>query len=93
MPIEQPLAKKNVKSEVFTLKWTNSKLINFNAVKSIVCRSDMKEITVTNPCKISRIARKRKLYNRFESNNTKWCKRRDVFLIIKTQFLMVSKWK
>ena len=63
--------KEECKVRGFTLNWANSKLINFDAVKSIVCGSDVKEITVTNPCKISRLARKRKLYNRVESKKYK----------------------
>ncbi len=52
----------------FTLNFTNSKLINFEAVKSMVTDPESRRtITVTNPNKICRDKRKRKLYNRRES--------------------------
>lgn len=51
----------------FTLNWTNSKVINFEAIKSIICTSQEKQIEVINPCKISRDSRKRKLLNRTET--------------------------
>uniref|UniRef100_A0A8W8JGF1 DNA-directed DNA polymerase n=1 Tax=Magallana gigas TaxID=29159 RepID=A0A8W8JGF1_MAGGI len=51
----------------FTLNWTNSKVINFEAIKSIICISQEKQIEVINPCKISRDSRKRKLLNRTET--------------------------
>ena len=57
----------------FTLNWTNSQLINFEAIKNMVCSSHRHEenILVTNPYKISRHARKRKLYNRTEQKKYK----------------------
>lgn len=42
----------------FTLNWTNSKVINFEAIKSIICTSQEKQIEVINPCKISKDSRK-----------------------------------
>lgn len=51
----------------FTLNWTNSKLINFDAIKSIICEDNDREVVVHNPCKITRDSRKRKLLNREES--------------------------
>ena len=59
--------KETCKVRGFTLNYTNSQLINFKSVKSIV--TDPKSypnITVTNPSKICREKRKRKLYNRQE---------------------------
>ena len=54
----------------FTLNYTNSKLINFEAVKAIVTDSkSSSNIVVTNPCKICRDKRKRKLYNREEKKS------------------------
>ena len=51
----------------FTLHFTNSHLINFEAVKAIVTEpSETTTITVTNPQKICMDKRKRKLYNREE---------------------------
>lgn len=54
----------------FSLHYTNSQLINFETVKTLV--TDPKScanITVTNPNKICRDKRKRKLYNRKEMKN------------------------
>ena len=51
----------------FTLNYTNSQLINFESVKDMVTESEEKTITVTNPSKICRDKRKRKLYNREEN--------------------------
>ena len=59
--------KETCKVRGFTLNYTNSQLINFESVKSIV--TDPKShpnITVTNPSKICREKRKRKVYNRKE---------------------------
>jgi len=50
----------------FTLNFTNSGLINFDAVKDLVVNKTTESITVTNPSKICRDSRKRKLYNRKE---------------------------
>jgi len=56
----------------FTLNFSNSRLINFAAVKELVINeSEQNEITVTNPSKICRDARKRKLYNRKEEKKYK----------------------
>ena len=55
--------KETCKVRGFTLNYTNSQLINFNSVKHIV--TDPKSgpnITVTNPSKICRDKRKRKIY-------------------------------
>ena len=72
------LGKEECKVRGFTLNWTNSKLINFRNVESMINGSGLQEITVTNPCKISRDARKRKLYNRVEHKiyKTVYTKRR-----------------
>ena len=55
----------------FTLNWENSKIINFDAIKSMICPSDdinrISVINIVNPCKITRHSRKRKLYNRVEN--------------------------
>ncbi|XP_062568063.1 uncharacterized protein LOC134230308 [Saccostrea cucullata] len=61
--------KEECKVRGFTLNWANSKLINFDAIKSIICTS--KQIEIINPCKISRDSRKRKLLNRREAKNYK----------------------
>ena len=60
-------AKETCKVRGFTFNFTNSKLINFDSVKHIVTDSKSKPtITVTNPSKICRDKRKRKLYNKEE---------------------------
>lgn len=51
----------------FTLNWANSKLINFDAIKSLIHTSRDEQIKLVNPCKISRDSRKRKLLNRVET--------------------------
>lgn len=51
----------------FTLNWANSKLINFEAIKSLICTAQDRQIEIINPCKISRDSRKRKLLNRTET--------------------------
>ena len=61
--------KETCKVRGFSLNFTNSRLINFDSVKQIVTESEQKTITVTNPSKICRDKRKRKLYNR-EENKT-----------------------
>ena len=61
--------KETCKVRGFSLNYTNSRLINFESVKSIVTEAEEKTITVTNPSKICRDKRKRKLYNR-EENKT-----------------------
>lgn len=43
----------------FTSNWTNSKVINFEATKSLICTEQDKQIEIINPCKISRDSRKR----------------------------------
>ena len=49
----------------FTLNWTNVQLINLSSIKEIILNKDnIETIKTTNPRKISRIATKRKLYNR-----------------------------
>ena len=54
----------------FTLNYTNSQLINFDSVKHIVTDTrSTPTITVTNPSKICRDKRKRKLYNREEQKS------------------------
>ena len=51
----------------FTLNYTNSQLINFDSVKDIVTApQSSSHIAVTNPSKICRDKRKRKMYNREE---------------------------
>ena len=61
--------KETCKVRGFSLNFTNSRLINFDSVKEIGTESEQKTITVTNPSKICRDKRKRKLYNR-EENKT-----------------------
>ena len=56
--------KEECKVRGFTLNWANSKLIHFDAIKSIICTSHDRQIETVNPCKISRDSRKRKLLNR-----------------------------
>lgn len=63
--------KEECKVRGFTLNWTNSKLINFDSIKSMICTSQDQQIEIVNPCKISRDSRKRKLPNRVESKNYK----------------------
>ena len=54
----------------FTLNFTNSQLINFESVKTLLIDpSEKSTITVTNPHKICRDKGKRKLYNREEEKN------------------------
>ena len=48
---------------------TNSDLINLSAMKEIVVAKTRDCITTKNPRKISRLARKRTLYNRIEEND------------------------
>ena len=56
----------------FTLNFANNRLINFAAVKELIIgESERNEITITNPSKICRDARKRKLYNRREEKRYK----------------------
>jgi len=55
----------------FTLNFTNSRLVNFDAVKDLIVNNTGKSITVTIPSKISRDSRKRKLYNRKEDKEYK----------------------
>ena len=55
----------------FTLNLKNSRLINFDVVKDMVLNDGTKKVTVTNPQKISRDSRKRKLYNREENKEYK----------------------
>lgn len=50
---------------------TNSKLINFNAIRDIVVEKKLYSIQTVNPRKISRLPRKRKLYNRIEEKDYK----------------------
>jgi hypothetical protein len=52
----------------FTLNFKNSQMINFQAIKDMVVNGKEGK-TVVNPCKISRDARKRKIYNREEQKN------------------------
>ena len=61
--------KEECKVRGFTLNWANSKLINFQAIKSIICTSHDRQIEIVNHCKISRDSRKRKLLNRVETKN------------------------
>lgn len=49
--------------EGFTLNWKNSKLINFEAIRDMIGTSRKSVVTVSNPNKICRDSRKRKLYN------------------------------
>lgn len=59
--------KETCKVRGFTLHYTNSQLLNFESVKAIVTDPNSTQtITVTNPSKICRDKRKRKLYNREE---------------------------
>ncbi len=54
----------------FTLHYTNSQLINFDTVKAIVTDpTSTQNITVTNPRKICREKRKRKLVNKKEEKS------------------------
>ena len=53
----------------FTLYVTSSQLINLESVKRMVLDPSEKTITVTNPQKICRDKRKRKLYSREEEKN------------------------
>ena len=55
----------------FTLNYTNSQLVNFGAVKDLVVNKAIKSITLTNPTKISRHSRKRKLINKREDKEYK----------------------
>ena len=51
----------------FSLNFHNSKMINFDVIKEMVVSKNYDaSLTTYNPCKISRLARKRKLYNREE---------------------------
>jgi hypothetical protein len=54
----------------FTLNYSNSQLINFKSVKNIVTEPQKNSnIVITNPSKICRDKRKRKLYNREEKKS------------------------
>ena len=62
--------KETCKVRGFTLNYTNSKLINFESVRHIVTDPEhCKNIVVTNPSKICRDKRKRKLYNTEENKS------------------------
>lgn len=61
--------KEECKVRVFILNWINSRLINSEAIKDIICTANDKQIEIHNPCKISRDKRKRKLLNRKENKN------------------------
>ncbi|KAK3099339.1 hypothetical protein FSP39_002841 [Pinctada imbricata] len=65
------LGKEECKVRGFTLNWKNANLINMKSVRSMILGTGLKEIIVTNPCKISRHAKKRKLYNRVEHKKYK----------------------
>jgi len=59
--------KETCKVRGFSLNFTNSKLINFDATRGIVTNPGLRQhVTLANPSKISREKRKRKLYNREE---------------------------
>lgn len=58
--------KEECKVRGFTLNWKNSKLINFEAIRDMICTSRKSVVTVSNPNKICRDSRKRKLYNQCE---------------------------
>jgi len=54
----------------FSLNFANSQLINFEAIRAIVTSDERDgKIVVTNPSKISREKRKRKIYNREEKKS------------------------
>jgi len=59
--------KETCKVRGFSLNYTNSQLINFDAIKAIVTGSTQQHVTLTNPSKISREKRKRILYNQIEN--------------------------
>lgn len=59
--------KEECKVRGFTLNWKNSKLINFEAIRDMICTSRKSVVTVSNPNKICRDSRKRKLYNQCEN--------------------------
>ena len=63
----------------FTLNFKNCKIINFKAIKDIVVHGQEGK-TVVNPNKISRDARKRKIYNRVESKKYKMVYNKRVIL-------------
>ena len=76
--------KETCKVRGFSLHFTDSNLINFGSVKEIVTNTaDCKTIEVTNPNKICRDQRKRKLFNREESKSYRMvytkCRRLDDF--------------
>lgn len=51
----------------FTLNFKNSQLINFESIKSLVCSMDRDEvISIENPSKIVREAKRRKVINKPE---------------------------
>lgn len=56
------------KMRVFTLKYTNSKLINLQAIKNNTTSSETETLTVVNFRKTCRDKWKRKVYNRKEEN-------------------------
>jgi hypothetical protein len=55
-----------VKWEDLLYIWANSKLINFENIRDIVIHKGIDSITTINKQTISRLSRKRKLYNRIE---------------------------
>ena len=67
------LGNETCKIRGFTLHITNSQLINFESVKTLVLDPSEKTITVTNPHKICKDKRKRKLYDRGEEKTIRWC--------------------
>ena len=62
--------KETCKVRGFTLNYTNSQLIHLDAMETLLTKKkSQSSITVTNPHKICRDKRKRKLYNREESKS------------------------
>lgn len=51
--------KQECKVREFTSNWTNSKVINFETTKSLICTEQDKQMEIINACKISRDSRKR----------------------------------
>ena len=63
------LGNETVKVRGFSLNYCASQLLNFDSVKQLVVTSSDVVIPITNPSKITRDKRKRKIFNRVETKN------------------------
>lgn len=64
------LASETCKVKGFTLNFTNSHIVNFEAIKDLLYNDDRNQFkTLTNPSKIKRLPQKRKIYSQVENKN------------------------